>query len=234
VVSFTPRPLYPQVKSPWYPLDRRLDELHTPYGRGGEEKNSQSPPGIELKNPNRPIRNLVVIPTELSLLLLLLLLLQGKDEAENLRPLDTPFSASRMTQIYTTNSHFSPAATSKIIQSHTTGHFTIFRVGSPESSSTDVRTFWNQESDKHSDYSVNAKDNYGCITLRRLWMSSVRSARDLPTVQSLPVAKHFGSLFIQPDVFKLEFKTIKYAYNIRSCNNSVGIATRLRAGRSGF
>jgi hypothetical protein len=25
VVSFTPRPLYPQGKSPWYPLDRRLD-----------------------------------------------------------------------------------------------------------------------------------------------------------------------------------------------------------------
>jgi hypothetical protein len=24
VVSFTPRPLYPQGKSPWYPLDRRL------------------------------------------------------------------------------------------------------------------------------------------------------------------------------------------------------------------
>jgi len=24
VVSFTPRPLYPQGKGPWYPLDRRL------------------------------------------------------------------------------------------------------------------------------------------------------------------------------------------------------------------
>jgi hypothetical protein len=24
VVSFTPRPLYPQGKRPWYPLDRRL------------------------------------------------------------------------------------------------------------------------------------------------------------------------------------------------------------------
>jgi hypothetical protein len=23
-ISFTPRPLYPQGKSPWYPLDRRL------------------------------------------------------------------------------------------------------------------------------------------------------------------------------------------------------------------
>jgi hypothetical protein len=35
VVSFTSRPLYPQGKSPWYPLDRRLG------GRGGEEKNSR-------------------------------------------------------------------------------------------------------------------------------------------------------------------------------------------------
>jgi len=26
VVSFTPRPLYPQGKSPWYPLDRRLGD----------------------------------------------------------------------------------------------------------------------------------------------------------------------------------------------------------------
>jgi hypothetical protein len=24
VISFTPRPLYPQGKSPWYPFDRRL------------------------------------------------------------------------------------------------------------------------------------------------------------------------------------------------------------------
>jgi hypothetical protein len=28
VVSFTPRPLYPQGKSPWYPLDKRLDGLY--------------------------------------------------------------------------------------------------------------------------------------------------------------------------------------------------------------
>jgi hypothetical protein len=26
MVSFTPRPLYPQGKRPWYALDRRLDE----------------------------------------------------------------------------------------------------------------------------------------------------------------------------------------------------------------
>jgi hypothetical protein len=46
VVSFTSRPLYPQGKSPWYPLDRRLGESQSRSGRGGEEKNSQPPPGI--------------------------------------------------------------------------------------------------------------------------------------------------------------------------------------------
>jgi hypothetical protein len=47
VVSFTPRPLYPQGKSPWYPLDRRLGGPQSRSGHGGEEKNSQPPPGIE-------------------------------------------------------------------------------------------------------------------------------------------------------------------------------------------
>jgi hypothetical protein len=37
----------PQGKSPWYPLDRRQCEQSC-SGRGGEEKNSQPPPGIEL------------------------------------------------------------------------------------------------------------------------------------------------------------------------------------------
>jgi hypothetical protein len=46
VVSFTPRPLYPQGKSPWYPLDRRLGGSQSRSGRGGEEKNSQPPPGV--------------------------------------------------------------------------------------------------------------------------------------------------------------------------------------------
>jgi hypothetical protein len=40
VVSFTPQLLYPQGKSPWYPLDRRLDGPQSRSGRGGEEKNS--------------------------------------------------------------------------------------------------------------------------------------------------------------------------------------------------
>jgi hypothetical protein len=47
VVSFTPRPLYPQGKSPRYPLDRRLGEPQSRSGRGGEEKNPRQPPGIE-------------------------------------------------------------------------------------------------------------------------------------------------------------------------------------------
>jgi hypothetical protein len=38
----------PQGKSPWYPLDRRLGGLQSRSGRGGEKKNSQPPPGIEL------------------------------------------------------------------------------------------------------------------------------------------------------------------------------------------
>jgi hypothetical protein len=40
-------------------LDRRLGGPHSRSGRGGEEKNSQPPPGIEPQN-------LVAIPTELS------------------------------------------------------------------------------------------------------------------------------------------------------------------------
>jgi hypothetical protein len=47
VVSFTTRPLYPQGKSPRYPLDRRLGGPQSRSGRGGEKKNSQSPSGIE-------------------------------------------------------------------------------------------------------------------------------------------------------------------------------------------
>jgi hypothetical protein len=66
MVSFTPRPLYPQGKSPWYPLDRRLGGPQSRSGRGGEEKNSQPPPGIETYNSDRPVRSLVAIPTKLS------------------------------------------------------------------------------------------------------------------------------------------------------------------------
>jgi hypothetical protein len=40
VVSFTPRPIYPQGKGPWFPLDRRLGGPQSRSGRGGEDKNS--------------------------------------------------------------------------------------------------------------------------------------------------------------------------------------------------
>jgi hypothetical protein len=49
----------PQGKSPWYPLDRRLGGPQSRSGRGGEEKNSQPPPGIEPQNPDRPARGTV-------------------------------------------------------------------------------------------------------------------------------------------------------------------------------
>jgi hypothetical protein len=47
VVSFTTRPLYSLGKSPWYPLDRRLDGTQNRSGLGGEEKNSQPSPKLE-------------------------------------------------------------------------------------------------------------------------------------------------------------------------------------------
>jgi len=37
----------PKGKSLWYALDRRLGGPQSRSGRGGEEKNSQPPPGIE-------------------------------------------------------------------------------------------------------------------------------------------------------------------------------------------
>jgi hypothetical protein len=47
VVSFTHWLLYPQRKSPWYPLDRRLGEPQSRSGRGGVEKSSQPLTGLE-------------------------------------------------------------------------------------------------------------------------------------------------------------------------------------------
>jgi len=49
MVSLTPRLIYSQEKSPWYPLDRRLVEPQSRFGRGGEEKNFQ--PLLGLKPP---------------------------------------------------------------------------------------------------------------------------------------------------------------------------------------
>jgi hypothetical protein len=47
VVSYTPRSLYLQGNSPWYPLDKRLGGPLSQSGRGGEEKNSQPLLGLE-------------------------------------------------------------------------------------------------------------------------------------------------------------------------------------------
>jgi hypothetical protein len=54
VISFTLRPLYHQGKSLRYPLDTMLGGPQGQSGRGGEEKNSQPPQGIEPPNPDRP------------------------------------------------------------------------------------------------------------------------------------------------------------------------------------
>jgi hypothetical protein len=47
VVNLTPWPLYPQGKSHWYPLARRLGGPQSQSERGGEEKNSQLLPALE-------------------------------------------------------------------------------------------------------------------------------------------------------------------------------------------
>jgi hypothetical protein len=47
VVSFTPWPLYPQGKSRWYSLDMRLGGSQSRSGRGCEEKNYKSQPGLD-------------------------------------------------------------------------------------------------------------------------------------------------------------------------------------------
>jgi len=44
VVSFTHQLLWPQGKSPWYPLDRRLGGPQRWSGCSGEERDSQPPP----------------------------------------------------------------------------------------------------------------------------------------------------------------------------------------------
>jgi hypothetical protein len=47
VVSFTSLPLYPQGKSRWYPLDRRLSGFQSQSGCSGEEKSSQPLLGLK-------------------------------------------------------------------------------------------------------------------------------------------------------------------------------------------
>jgi hypothetical protein len=53
VVSFTPRPLYPQGNSPRYPLDRRLDGPQSWSGRRGEDK-ILDPTGTRTPTPRSP------------------------------------------------------------------------------------------------------------------------------------------------------------------------------------
>jgi hypothetical protein len=65
VVRFTPRPLYNQVKGPWYSLNRRLDGPQKRPGRRGEEK-ILDPTGNQTPNPRPSIPQPVVIPTALS------------------------------------------------------------------------------------------------------------------------------------------------------------------------
>jgi hypothetical protein len=55
VVSFTPRPLYPQGKSSWYALDRRLGWPQSRSGHGGEEKKFLAPTGTRI--PDHPARS---------------------------------------------------------------------------------------------------------------------------------------------------------------------------------
>jgi hypothetical protein len=73
MVSFTPRPLYPQGKSPWYPLDRRLgglqneapliyprryvEMLHPGFQRSLSDKQRDGPPAWGLgEGPTSPHR----------------------------------------------------------------------------------------------------------------------------------------------------------------------------------
>jgi hypothetical protein len=52
VVSYTPRRLYSQGKSPWYSLDRRLDGPQSRSGRGGEEIGFNIIPHLRLGLPS--------------------------------------------------------------------------------------------------------------------------------------------------------------------------------------
>jgi hypothetical protein len=75
-------------------LDRRLDGPQSSSGRGGLEKNSQPPPGIEPQNLDRPARNLVAMSTELSRLL---------NIKERMNPLIIKFSLSVTVHSITSN-----------------------------------------------------------------------------------------------------------------------------------
>jgi len=55
VVSFEHLPLYPQGKSPWYPLDKTQSGPQSLSGRGGERKNSQ--PLLGTRTLDHPARS---------------------------------------------------------------------------------------------------------------------------------------------------------------------------------
>jgi hypothetical protein len=69
--QLTPRPLYPQGKSPWYPLSRRLPERQSRTGRGGE-KISQPLPGLESQTIQPAAQRYT---TDLSRLLILIIII---------------------------------------------------------------------------------------------------------------------------------------------------------------
>jgi hypothetical protein len=60
--SFTPRKLYPQEKSPRYPLDRRPGGPQSRFGRCGKENKSS----CRESNPGYPAHSVVAILTELT------------------------------------------------------------------------------------------------------------------------------------------------------------------------
>jgi hypothetical protein len=66
VVKFTPWPLYSQVKSPQYPLNRRPGGSQIHFGCGGKEK---YPCSCQESNPGPPACSIVTILTELPQLL---------------------------------------------------------------------------------------------------------------------------------------------------------------------
>jgi hypothetical protein len=61
VVSFTPQSLYPQGKSPWYPLDRRLAGPQSSSGHGGEGKNSQNDDDDDNHNNNYNVTTAITV-----------------------------------------------------------------------------------------------------------------------------------------------------------------------------
>jgi hypothetical protein len=74
MVSFTSRPLYPQGKSPRYPLDRRLDGPQNQSGRRGEET-ILAPIGTRTPAPRSPSLQPVAIPTALSRVIIIIIII---------------------------------------------------------------------------------------------------------------------------------------------------------------